>query len=197
MAYLSENSIKISTIEPLCDGEIDLRFENTGPVKNIYYAYLGNLEAAKALSGNHIPLYQDALISLNLSVECFFKYVYFLLLEKFDAHTPTKKGRHPLGPIEYDGGFLYYHQAYKSKDIKYLSVTQFGHEVMELWTLLDRFTDARENKIFQNFKNHIPTQRDWVEARYQRRNHLQVQEEFIDYLSDFEQILSTVFSRLK
>ena len=108
------------------------------------------------------------MVTLNLSVECFFKYIYVLLRNELENLSPPTK-KFPLGPLDFDGSFVYFHKS--AFDGKSMSVKDFDHEVMELYQLILLFTDANKDVHFQNLRSRIPTKSTWIEARYTSRNH--------------------------
>lgn len=198
MVFLPRNCICLGSVARHV-GPADSRLSD---VKGdaIYEAYLGNLDAAKALAAHTPALYHDAWLSLNVAVECFFKHVYCLIRQEFERLQSPKNQRHPLGPIEYDEGFLYYHRTYRGKDKRnrHILVEDFRHEVLELWTLFDRFTDANSNPHFQGLKQYIKTGSEWVHRRYERRAHANLKSEYLNYFSDFDGMLgSTQFRGLR
>jgi hypothetical protein len=73
----------------------------------------------------------------------------------------------------------------------------FGHEVMELWFLISRFSDAGGHSDFQDLKYHIPTKSEWIRYRYEPRNHPAFKAKYEDYRSDFEATLTNVFGGLR
>lgn len=192
MPYLALHSIHTASI-PRHTGVSDPRLKDFRG-DEMYEAYLGNLAAAEALAGHSPSLYQDAWISLHLSVECFFKHVYYLLLSEFEKHSRQVK-RALIGPIEYDAGFLFYHQAYATQSK--ISEKSLGHEVLQLWNLFDRFTDAHHNVDFQTLRQHILPAATWVNRRYERRNHARLKSEYESYLNIFQKTLDSLFGALK
>lgn len=169
----------------------DVRFKNDGERK-LYAAYKRNLDSAQALATS--GKYHDAWILLNIAVECFFKHVYVLLRPEFSAFAiPTR--RFPLGPLDFDGVFVFFHE--KSRFGEGISLKDFGHEVMTMWRLIWLFTDLNADSHLNTLKNHLPSQSDWVDARYDLANHATFEAKYKDYLKSFTDCLSNTFGRFQ
>jgi hypothetical protein len=87
----------------------DARFRND-PERKLYAAYIRNLDSANALATSR--KFHDAWLLLNTSVECFLKHYFILLRPHFEGYAPPSR-RFPLGPLDFDGIFVFYHE--KSK----------------------------------------------------------------------------------
>lgn len=193
MAMFPHHSIRIATINPPANpftNAGDARFKNNEV--SLYSAYKRNLDSAIVLANG--GKYHDAWILLNIAVECFFKHMYVLIRPEFLAHSPPVK-KFPLGPWDYDGIFLFFHQSGKKGE--HITMKDFGHEVMGLWQLIWIFTDLNQDTYLLNLKYHIPTQSTWVDARYEVPNHLAYKAKYTDYFISFQDCLSNTFGRFK
>ena len=171
----------------------DNRFRNDQE-RRLYSAYLAQLDVASELSKPAVAYYQDAWINLNLSVECFFKHIYCLIRTEFESFASPIK-RWPMGPFNYDGAFYYLHK--RAREGGSLTIKDFGHEIIEVWSLMDLFTDAHHSQEFQDLRSHIPSQEAWVGARYSVRNHPGFKAKYEDYRQQFDAARTTTFRRFK
>jgi hypothetical protein len=196
MANLSKYSIDWQNIipptNPLAPSG-DNRFSNNEE-RSLYTAYLAHLETADTLANAKPQLFQDAWINLNLAVECFLKHLYCLCRDKFSSFAKPLS-RWPMGPWEYDGAFHYLHKSAKGGGLP--SIQDFGHEVIELWLLLDTFTSAHNSPEFAGLKQHIESQKRWIDTRYGARNHAIYKQKYADYQRDFDAVRTVTFGRFK
>lgn len=188
--YIKHNSIKIEILKPLSVNVLDQNAKKQA--EELYSVYKGCLQAAKCLQDK--DLFHDGWLLLNLSVECFFKYLYLLIRPEFEKVSKPEK-EFPLGPREYDGAFLFYHSS--ALEGKLPTPRNFKHEVRELYELFERFTDAVNDENFKALRSSIPSEGDWVKQRYSLRNNPGNEKQFKEYLSDFEGALNTIFKDLK
>lgn len=193
VSYISKQSIKISTLtspSPSLTSAYYKSLEENG----FYPAYSANLDASKALASQAPPLYQDAWLSLNISVECFFKYLFCLVRHKIETQAPA--AGHNLIDLNVNKLFLYGTYTFTKRSD--LLCKDFGHNVRDLWTLIDTLTDASSNSAeFASLKHIIPTQQDWVDARYKARDHISYESKYVSYSTAFNACLTGIFGAIK
>jgi hypothetical protein len=153
----------------------------------LYDAFKGQWDASAALAAKE--LYHDAWLNLNLAVECFLKYAFCIVRE----HLITRAALQPQqdeGPFDYEAasGFLFVKREIFAKDLE--------HDVVGLWGFFKRFTDANSSPHFASLIYDIPTRKEWIDRRYEARNHTNYRPKYIYYRRSFGRVLRSCFGRI-
>jgi hypothetical protein len=68
---------------------------------------------------------------------------------------------------------------------------------MVLWQIIWLFTDLHLDNHFRVLKNHLPSQQEWIDARYDIPNHIGYQSRYEDYLDSFQNCLTNTFGSFR
>ena len=155
----------------------------------LHSAYKRSLNSADCLG--HSKHYHDEWLTLNLSVECFLKYVYHLMYPllldtKSALNSETDKAIRPF----------FYHQNQIKIGVP-PHTKNFGHEVAILLQFIGLVSNANEDISFRAMREEIPTQSKWIEERYSLEKNDRYSAKYSDYKSTFDGLLGGKFEGLR
>ena len=149
----------------------------------LYAAYKARLDVARVLG--QAQKYFDGIHYLNISSECFLKYAFCLVRHEIRQINPPKDILHEKAPYDFDTTFLFP----KNK----LTTQYFGHDLNLVVRFLIKFSDAYNFPEFKSYILHLKSGEKWINTRYIAGVHATFQQDFNDYLRDFDAVLNGCF----
>lgn len=196
MTYIPRKSIKIAELRHPDGRNPEYPFYAIPEEEQLFSVYQDCLAQSKVLANNQ-NMYHEAWLQLHLAVECFLKYLFCLIRERIELNAPsTGHNLIELGWRNRNGQLFAFGNHYFLSNRR-VNCKDFGHDMKQLWTVIDTLTDASEDLSFEQIVNIMPNEKAWVDARYQRRDHETYKEQYDGYLSAFEGCLNSIFGAIK